>query len=160
MRRLRGELLTRVITSLVTSEPFMPSHSRHTIFAVLAALSAGAAAYHVAGALGQLSGDTTPHWRHALFIAIDLVGVWYLLRRPLLLLPIFAVLVGQQFVSHGSRAIRWWAESARIDAISIGTLAALSIAFVLLILDARDRSPLVRRIVCPCSTKDIGGMNA
>ena len=138
----------------------MSSPSRHAIFAVLAALSAGAAAYHVAGAVGRLVGDTTPHWRHALFIAIDVVGVWYLLRRPLPLLPIFGVLVGQQFFSHGGRAMRWWAESARVDAISIGTLVALSVTFVLLTLDARDRSPLVRRIVCPCSTKDIGGMNA
>ena len=160
MRRLYGELLTRANTDLVTIAPYMSSPSRHTIFAVLAALSAGASAYHVAGALGQLSGDTTPHWRHALFIAIDVVGVWYLLRRPLPLLPIFGVLVVQQFMSHGGRAIRWWVESARIDSISIGTLVALSVTFVLLILDARDRSPLVRRIVCPLSTTNIGGTNA
>lgn len=140
--------------------PIISSPSRHTIFAVLAALSAVAASYHVAGLLGQLSGDTTPHWRHALFIVIDGVGVWYLLRRPLPLLPIFGVLVGQQFVSHGGRAIRWWGASGRVDAISIGTLVALSIAFVLLILDARDRSPRVRRIVCPFSTTNIGDTNA
>jgi hypothetical protein len=138
----------------------MSSPSRHTMFAVLAALSAGAAAYHVAGALGQLTGDATPRWRHALFIAIDLVGAWYLVRRPLPLLPVFALLVGQQFVSHGGRAIRWWVQSARVDTISIGTLVALSIAFVLLILDARDRSSLVRRIVCPFSATSGGGSRA
>ena len=139
------------------SRPLRASPSRAAIFVALAALSAAAAAYHLAGTLGLLAGDTTPQWRHALFIAIDLVGVWYLLRRPLPLLPLFAILVGQQFVSHGGRAIRWWFASARVDAISIGTLVALSIAFVLLILDARDRSPLVRRIVCPFSATKVGG---
>ena len=123
--------------------------SRRAAFHVLAALSGAAAAYHVAGALGQLAGDTTPTWRHGVFIAIDLIGVWYLLRRPIGLLPAFTIVVCQQFLSHGGRAMLWWAESARIDALSIGTLVALTVALALLVLDARDRSPLVRRIVCP-----------
>ena len=122
---------------------------RRSTFQVLAALSAAAAGYHVVGALGWLRGDATPVWRHTLFIGIDCIGVWYLLRRPLAWLPLFVVLVGQQYVSHGGRAIRWWSASARIDTVSIGTLLALTVALALLLLDARDRSMLVRRLVCP-----------
>ena len=123
------------------------SHDR--MFRLLAALCAAAALYHVFGALGMLRGEATPIGRHTRFVVIDTVAAWYLLRRPIVLLPAFTCLVGQQCVSHGARALRWWHESARIDALSIGTLVTLSVALALLVLDARDRSTLVRRIVCP-----------
>jgi hypothetical protein len=131
--------------------------NRQPYFVALAALSAGAAAYHVAGVAGQIPSDGSPLWRHALFVAIDLLGAWYLIRRPIALLPAFVVVVCQQYLSHGSRAMRWWNEFARIDTLSIGTLVMLTVALVLLMLDARDRSTLVRRIVCPYPFEHGGG---
>lgn len=121
----------------------------HRLFAWLAAGSALAAVYHLAGVLGALSTDATPVWRHLLFVTIDSVGVWYLLRRPLALLPLYCLIYVQQLHSHGVRALRWWALDARIDYLSVGTLLALSVALGALVIDARDRSPRVRRLVCP-----------
>ena len=98
---------------------------------------------------GALTYDASPLWRHAIFAGIDSIGIWYFLKRPVALLPVFILVVAQQFVSHGHRAILWWVRDGRIDTISIITLTALSMALPLLVLDARDRSPRVRRIVCP-----------
>lgn len=53
-------------------------------------------------------------------------------------------------VSHGGRMLRWWTIEGREDVISIITLAFLVVALVALVRDARDRSPFVRRLVCPC----------
>jgi hypothetical protein len=119
------------------------------LFNALAAGSAVAAAYHVAGAAHLPGIDAAPVWRHLLFAAIDSAGIWYLLRRPIGLLPVFVCLCIQQANSHGGRALRWWTIDGRIDVISIATLTGLAIALVALVLDARDRSPLVRRLVCP-----------
>ena len=133
------------------------THTKHSsIFFALAALSSAAAVYHMVGAAGQLSSDASPPWRHTVFVGIDLLGAWYLVRRPLMLLPAFVLLVCQQYLSHGGRALRWWTESARIDTLSIGTLVMLTVALVLLLVDARDRSPLVRRIVCPLTAQSEG----
>jgi hypothetical protein len=129
----------------------MLTRQQPTRFQVFAACSLAAACYHVLGAVGVLPADGTPVWRHALFVVIGLLGAWYLLRRPLMLLPCFLALVAQQFGSHGSRTIRWWTIDGRVDVLSIGTLLVLSIATVLLVLDARDRSPRLRALVCPFS---------
>jgi hypothetical protein len=129
----------------------MSTRQQKLSFQILAACSAAAACYHVLGTWGLLADDQTPVWRHALFVTIDLFGAWYLLRRPLLLLPCFLALVAQQYGSHGSRLVLWWTIDGRVDLLSIGTLLALNIAAVLLVLDARDRSPRVRAIVCPFS---------
>ena len=127
----------------------MKTLTRTSTFPIFATLSACAAAYHVAGALGMLSGSESQPLRHAVFVAIGLTGIWYFLRRPIVLLPLFVLLTIQQFGSHGARALRWWTRDGTVDVISLFTLIALSVALVLLMLDARDRSPLVRRIVCP-----------
>jgi hypothetical protein len=108
-----------------------------------------AVAYHAAGAFGFLTSDTTPVWRHLLFVVIDALGIWYFLRRPVIVLPVFALLFAQQIYSHGGRVLRWWTVEHRVDTISIITLTGLTIACVALVIDARDRSPRVRRLVCP-----------
>ena len=114
--------------------------ARAKCFSAFAALSACSAAYHTAGALGMLTGSESPWWRHTIFVAIGVTGIWYFLRRPIALLPLFILLTVQQFGSHGARALRWWMRDQRVDVISIFTLTALSVALVLLVLDARDRS--------------------
>ncbi len=108
-----------------------------------------AAAYHVVGAARGLPEDLTPVSRHLLFVVIDCVVAWYLLRRPLWRLPCFGVLVAQQFMSHGEQAARWWRDSRHLDVLSILTLPTLTATLILLTLDARDRSHVVRRLVCP-----------
>ncbi len=58
-------------------------------FAMLALFSALASVYHVCGVLGMVANDATSSMRHLVFVAIDVVGVWYFLKRPLVLLPCF-----------------------------------------------------------------------
>jgi hypothetical protein len=121
---------------------------RARVFQALAIASIGPAAYHALGAIAIIAGDGAPATRHAAFVAINLGCCWYLWRRPLIGLPLFALLVAQQTMSHGSRALRLWS-SGTTDWVSIILLIALYAGLVLLVLDARDRSPRVRRLVCP-----------
>jgi hypothetical protein len=96
-----------------------------------------AAGYHAAGLADLLPNSQTPDWRHALFVAIDLVLAWYLLRRPLWMFPLFVLLFIQQAVSHGQNAIALWRSRHVIDYISAVDLGALLLGLVLLIADLK-----------------------
>jgi hypothetical protein len=123
--------------------------SFHWVFYWLSAGALIAAAYHGAGFFGMLANKAYPHWRHGLFVGIDLVLACYLLRRPIWGLPVFLILAVQQTGSHGGHLIRSWTELGQFDWISIIDLTGIYLGLALLVLDARNRSPLVRRIVCP-----------
>lgn len=120
--------------------------NRHRAFQMLAACAAAAAAYHALAALGVLHGDGAPRGRHAVFVAIGLMSCWYLLRRPAIALPLHVILTAQQTLSHGGRALRLWSLGIP-DWVSILVLAALYAGLLLLVLDARDRWPRVRRVL-------------
>lgn len=79
--------------------------SRLGVFRFFAGLAAGVAAYHLIGVFGGLPNSPSSPTRHAAFVLVSVVGVWYLLRRPLPLLPAFAALAIQQTISHGGRAL-------------------------------------------------------
>jgi hypothetical protein len=125
--------------------------NRPWVFRVLATGAVCAAIYHAMAAMGGSSSDGSSPGRHAVFVAINLGSAWYSLRRPLWGLPLYGALVVQQTQGHGSRAMRLWAEGA-VDWISIGVLVALYLGLVMLVLDARDRYPRVRRLLCPLAT--------
>jgi hypothetical protein len=115
------------------------SNNRDICFRILAVGAVLAAAYHAAGLADLLPSSRTPDWRHALFIGIDLLLAWYLLRRPLWMFPLFVFLFVQQAVSHGQYAIELWQTRRVFDYISLIDLAALLFALVLLIADLKDR---------------------
>lgn len=123
-------------------------HAFHCIaaFLVLASL------YHVAGSAGAPGADGASRARHLAFVAIDAAGAWYVLARPLPLLPVYLAVTMQQVAAHGTRAVRWWLDDARIDGISLITVAVVLLGAWLLVTDARDRSTRVRRLVCPWGT--------
>ncbi len=80
-----------------------------------------------------------PRWRHGLFILINALGAWLVLRRPPgLVLPFLAITL-QQMYSHGTRALTWWHREQRVDWISLCIIVILPLALVLLIKDARER---------------------
>ncbi len=122
---------------------------RERAFVMLAIASGCAATFHALAANGWIAHDGSSPVRHVVFVAINVGVGWYAIRRPLWLLPAFLVLVVQQTHGHGGRALRWWVSEGRVDVVSVAVLCALYGALVLLILDARDRSPLVRTLVCP-----------
>jgi hypothetical protein len=112
---------------------------RDRIFKLAAIGALLAAGWHALAATGVARSVEGVIWRHWLFVGIDIIVAGYFVRRPLWVLPIFAILVIQQTVSHGARAIRIWQDSARLDWLSIVDLAGLFLAFALLIIDARAR---------------------
>lgn len=108
-------------------------------FAMLALFSGLASVYHVCGVLGMLAHDATSSMRHLVFVVIDVVGVWYFLKRPLVVFPLFLAIVVQQSVSHGTRAVRQWETLRQVDVISFVTLGALYVGLALLIFEIRHK---------------------
>jgi hypothetical protein len=118
---------------------------RDHIFKLLAIGGLLAASWHALAATGVLRSVEGVIWRHWLFVGIDIMVAGYFLKRPLWILPIFAILVVQQTVSHGARAIRIWRDAEQVDWLSIVDLAGIFLAFALLIIDARARLAKRRR---------------
>jgi hypothetical protein len=118
---------------------------RNHIFKLLAIGGLLAASWHALAATGVLRSVEGVIWRHWLFVGIDIMVAGYFLKRPLWILPIFAILVVQQTVSHGARAIRIWRDAGQVDWLSIVDLAGIFLAFALLIIDARARLAKRRR---------------
>jgi hypothetical protein len=112
---------------------------REHIFKLLAVGALLAASWHVLAATGVLRSVEGVIWRHWLFVGIDIIVAGYFLKRPLWALPIFVILVVQQTVSHGARAIRIWQDAERVDWLSFLDLAGIFLAFALLMVDARAR---------------------
>ena len=125
--------------------------NRLRLLQLLAAGTVLVAVYHGLAALGMVAGNGSPPERHAVFVVICLGSALYLLRRPLWGLPLYGVLVVQQTQGHGARAIHLWADGV-VDWVSVVLLMALYAGLVLLVLDARDRFPRVRRFLCPMAT--------
>jgi hypothetical protein len=112
---------------------------RGHIFKLLAIGALLAASWHALAATGVLRSVEGVIWRHWLFVGIDIIVAGYFVKRPLWVLPLFAILVVQQSISHGARAIRIWQDSDHVDWLSIVDLTGIFMALALLIMDARAR---------------------
>ena len=112
---------------------------RDVAFRLLAFAFVIAAGMHAASLAGWRAADDSPAWRHALFVAVDLAGVWYLVARPVWALPLFMLLVLQQYWGHGGRLLRWWMERGAIDWQSLFVVAGLTGAFFLLVAEGSER---------------------
>jgi len=95
------------------------------------------AVYHAIGIFWPI--DTSPWWRHLIFFALSIFGIYGILVRPKYFVYLFGVLLVQQFYSHGSDFIAMWCEQHKIDWISLLVLIVLPIVFVFLILDAKNK---------------------
>lgn len=110
--------------------------------ALLAAFAAGlvlAAAFHAAAAVAPSLAPSSPTWRHALFVAINLAAAAGLLWRPRGFVPLFALLCLQQLASHGAEAWRARRDEARVDVTSIVVVCAMPVALALLVAETRAR---------------------
>lgn len=121
---------------------------RERVFAAGLALSLGAAGYHALAASGVFDTPSAHVARHLTFVCINCLLAAYCRWRPLWVLPGLAILTVQQTMSHGDRLVRW-AESGRVDWLSAGVLAMLFLLLVAALLDGRDRSLVVARMLCP-----------
>lgn len=110
---------------------------KRAAFALFSAVFAAAGAFHVAAALLPSLDPTASPSRHAVFVAINLACALGFALRPRWFVAPFALLVIQQFVSHGGQAWREWHDAGRVDVASLAVLALLPLALALLISNAR-----------------------
>jgi hypothetical protein len=106
-----------------------------SVFIALAILSSLAAIYHFAGIFYKV--NSSPVWRHILFIFINLICIYGLLKRPGWFVWFFFLLLLQQLYSHGGDIIGHWKHEQRIDWISMAVVSLMSVAFLLLLFDKR-----------------------
>jgi hypothetical protein len=78
-----------------------------------------------------------PLWRHALFVAIDLILAALFVRRPRWFVWAYAVLTVQVIAGHGGAAWASWHRDGRISWIDAAALVAVPLALVLLVMDRR-----------------------
>src|SRR5882724_11304852 len=93
---------------------------------LFAALFALAAVYHLIGVFTPI--NSSPAWRHFIFVVINSFCVYGLLKRPEYFTFFFLFLMTQQFYSHGKSIIDQWNEG-RIDWISIVVLILMPMIF-------------------------------
>jgi len=113
--------------------------SRAALFRIVAVLFAGAAVYHAVAFIDPAFSDGGAHWRHALFIAIDLLCAGFILRRPRWFVWAFGLVTLDTLWSHGSHALKLWRLDGRLDWLSFAVLVVVPWTQALLIRDALDR---------------------
>ena len=110
------------------------SKTRHKIFIVFAILFFAPLCYHMAGAIKPF--DATPVWRHTLFIGINVICIYGLLKRPNWFVWFFGILTLQQLYSHGSHFINLVREN-KVNLIDAAVLLLMPVVFILLLKDRK-----------------------
>ena len=108
-------------------------------FILFALFFLGAAVFHTIGAFTPSLRPDTAQNRHIIFIFINALSFYFVLRRPFLAIPYFALLTLQQIYSHGSHLLGVWQEQNQIDWIDVGVIILLPLIFVLVTRDVLKR---------------------
>ena len=111
------------------------SKIKSKVFVAFAVLAVFAGIYHLVGVFYKI--NESPVWRHVIFAAINIFCVYGFLKRPKYFIYFVAILLVQQFYSHGSYIINLWLEKGQIHWISVFDLLLLSIALFCLIDDCK-----------------------
>ncbi|MGG9960593.1 hypothetical protein [Ferruginibacter sp. SUN106] len=114
----------------------MSSKTRHILFMVFAGLAFAAMLYHTVGAVQPF--DTTPAWRHTLFIGICTICMYGLLKRPKWFVWFFGALTVQQLYSHGSHLIHLLQED-KLNFIDAAVVLLTPLVFILLLMDSKSK---------------------
>jgi hypothetical protein len=109
---------------------------RVLLFRIASALSLATVVYHVVGIFFAV--DSSPAWRHSIFVGVGLFCCYGLTRRPWYFVYFFFVLLVQQYYSHGSFLLSQWTERNKIHWISVLLLIMLPVIFVSLVIDQRQ----------------------
>jgi len=110
------------------------ARSKSVLFKVFAALFAITSIYHMAGLFVRI--NDSPIWRHLLFVDINLFCVYGFLKRPKYFVYLFALLLIQQYYSHGTALVQLWLDKKEIDWISVFDLIILPVALICLVEDS------------------------
>lgn len=98
-----------------------------------------AAIYHMLAITAPSLNVTGTPWRHALFVVINALSVWLILRRGRWSVLFFSLITVEQLFSHGTQTWNRWHIEHRIDWISIGVVIVLFLTVTLLLLDAKEK---------------------
>jgi hypothetical protein len=107
------------------------------LFIAFALLAFAAMVYHVIGAIKPF--DATSAWRHTLFVGINIICIYGLLKRPRWFVWFWGILTLQQLYSHGSHFLRLLSEN-KFNRIDFGVLLLMTLIFTLLLAERKVKS--------------------
>ena len=116
----------------------MNKKKRNILFVAFAGAALLAAVYHIKEIFYPT--ETTPAWRHALFVCINIICIYGVLKRPVWFTWFIGLLTLQQWYSHGSYAIKLWQQEHQIHWISIADIILLPLLFILLLVDRNAKA--------------------
>lgn len=106
---------------------------RKSLFVVFSILTVLIAVYHFLAIFTRF--DDSPVWRHSLFVGINLFCAYGFLKRPKYFVYFTAMLLVQQYYSHGIYLVRLWIDKNQLHWLSVFVLILLPIALICLIDD-------------------------
>ena len=115
----------------------MSKKALQILFIVFALFASAAMIYHIIGAIKPF--DATPAWRHGIFVGINIICIYGLLKRPNWFIWFWGLLTLQQLYSHGVHFVRLLAEN-KFTWIDFGVLSLMPLIFILLVADKKSNS--------------------
>jgi hypothetical protein len=112
--------------------------TRNRLLIAFAILSVAAGLYHFAGLFYKI--DQAPVWRHAIFIGISFFCIYGIIKRPVFFIYFIALLLVQQYYSHGYYLIQLWVSKKQVHWISVADLLLLPILLICLVEDCKIKS--------------------
>ncbi len=132
-----------MVSLLITPIYSMTKKTFNIIFIVFAVLAFCALIYHIkeiispskkSFAIISLVGS----FRHIVFVLINCICIYGILRRPLWFIWFLGLLTIQQWYSHGSYIVEYWKVSNHIHWISVGVVLLMPLLFYLLIFERKS----------------------
>ncbi len=117
----------------------MSKKALHIIFYAFAIICFIAMLYHIKGIFYPTK--LSPTWRHGIFICINIIFIYGVLKRPKWFICLAAILTVQQWYSHGGYAIHLWQTENKIHWISVAVILLLPVLIWLLFIDRKIKSP-------------------
>jgi hypothetical protein len=111
---------------------------RNIVFILFAFFGIFSFIYHSIGIFYPV--NTSPVWRHIVFMVISFICIYGLLKRPRWFAWFFFVLLLQQLYSHGGDIAWHWKHRHHIDWISVAVVTIMPVVFLLLVADQRKQS--------------------
>jgi hypothetical protein len=99
-----------------------------------AILAFAAMLYHIIGVIKPF--DATPAWRHGLFVGINIICIYGFIKKPYWFIWFFALLMLQQFYSHGSHFMHLLSQQ-KFGWIDFCVLLLMPAGFILLFIEKR-----------------------
>ena len=110
---------------------------KQNIFIVFAMLFGITTVYHLIAVFFKINDST--QLRNLIFVGINIICIYGILKRPKWFVFFFATLFVQQCYSHGTDLYKIWMEKGKIDWISILDLVMLPTILFFLIEDFKKK---------------------